>query len=525
MAVITLSIILTSIVVAASITWAVKLLNWVWFRPRKLEKILRQQGLNGNPYRPFLGDLGDMIKFMKAEQPKTIELFDDILPHIFAYYHQIVTKYGENSFIWFGPWPRLNVSDPELIKEILSKPDIFHKPLPETAKILIGGMLLLEGDKWSKHRKIVTPAFHLEKLKNMVPAIGLSCSNMVQKLKEIVSSRNEGGFEIDMWPYIDDLTGDMISRTAFGSSYEEGRKIFQLQKERVKLTLPLLQFSFIPGWRHVPTKVNRKVKAISNEIQSILRCIIEKRHKSATKTGENGVFFGDDLLGLMMESNARFTREEGNANEGMSIEEVIEECKLFYFAGSETTSGLLVWTMVLLCKHPEWQTQAREEVMRVFGNSEPNFLGLSHLKTVTMILQEVLRLYSPAPLTVRAPTETVKLGNMTIPLGVHLSLLISQVHCDPDIWGDDAKEFNPKRFSEGVSNATKIQSSFLPFSSGPRICLGHTFAMIEAKMALAMILKHFSFELSPSYLHAPFAVITLQPQYGAPMILRSLEPL
>ncbi|XP_012850540.1 PREDICTED: cytochrome P450 CYP72A219-like [Erythranthe guttata] len=182
MAVITLSIILTSIVVAASITWAVKLLNWVWFRPRKLEKILRQQGLNGNPYRPFLGDLGDMIKFMKAEQPKTIELFDDILPHIFAYYHQIVTKYGENSFIWFGPWPRLNVSDPELIKEILSKPDIFHKPLPETAKILIGGMLLLEGDKWSKHRKIVTPAFHLEKLKanvlqkmNLKTKVTLAC--------------------------------------------------------------------------------------------------------------------------------------------------------------------------------------------------------------------------------------------------------------------------------------------------------------------------------------------------------------
>ncbi|KAK6132448.1 hypothetical protein DH2020_033825 [Rehmannia glutinosa] len=231
----------------------------------------------------------------------------------------------------------------------------------------------------------------------------------------------------------------------------------------------------------------------------------------------------NDLLGILMESNSRFSQEHGNKNVGMSVEDVVEECKLFYFAGSESTSCLLVWTIVLLCQHPEWQTQAREEVNRVFGKSEPNFEGLNHLRTVTMILQEVLRLYPPAPLTVRGPTETVKLGNLTIPRGVHLTLLIGLLHYDPKIWGEDAKEFKPQRFSEGVSNATKIQSSFIPFSSGPRVCIGQNFAMIEAKLALAMILKNFSFELSPSYLHAPSSVLTLQPQFGAPIILRSLK--
>lgn len=130
-----------------------------------------------------------------------------------------------------------------------------------------------------------------------------------------------------------------------------------------------------------------------------------------------------------------------------------------------------------------------------------------------MILQEVLRLYSPVPLTPRGPVETVKLGDLTIPVGVHLTLLV----------GDDAKEFKPQRFAEGVSIAAKIQSSFIPFSMGPRICVGFNYAMIEAKMAIAMIVKHFSFELSPSYLHAPFAVLTLHPQYGAPIIMRNLE--
>ncbi|KAK6132568.1 hypothetical protein DH2020_033670 [Rehmannia glutinosa] len=512
---------------AASITWALKLLNWLWFKPRKLEKFLREQGPNGNPYRPFLGVLEDFV----------------------SHENRITTTNQTNSFIWFGPWPRLNVADPELIKEILNKPDVFQKPLPETGKILAGGILFLEGEKWAKHRKIINPAFHLEKLKNMAPAIGVSCSNMVEKLKAMVSSSNEDWCEIDIWPYLEDLTGDVISRTAFGSNHEEGSKIFQLQREKAKLTLQLLQLSFIPDGgqntinfvnesalfpksafikgfimilfrRYLPTKTNRKVKATANELHSLLRGIIDKRLK-AMERGE--AIPADDLLGILLESNSKSNQEHGNKNAGMSIEDVIEECKLFYFAGSETTSSLLVWTMVLLCQHPEWQTQAREEVMRVFGNSEPCFEGLNQLKTVTMILQEVLRLYPPTPLIVRGSTETVKLGNLTIPRGVHLTLLIGLLHNDPEIWGNDAKDFKPQRFSEGVSNATKIQSSFIPFSSGPRICIGQNFAMIEAKIALAMILKSFSFELSPSYLHAPSSMLTLQPQFGAPMILRSLE--
>lgn len=140
-----------------------------------------------------------------------------------------------------------------------------------------------------------------------------------------------------------------------------------------------------------------------------------------------------------------------------------------------------------------------------------------------MILQEVLRFYTLVPLTVRSPIETVKLGNMTIPAGVNLTLLPGLLHRDPEVWGDDAKEFKPERFSEGAFKAVKIQSSFMPFSLGPRVCIGQNFAMIQAKMALVMMLRSFSFELSPSYVHAPFPYLTLQPQYGAPLILRTLD--
>ncbi|KAL6506887.1 hypothetical protein OROHE_022324 [Orobanche hederae] len=514
-----LNSILFSVMFVGLIALTFKFLNWVWFRPKRLEKFLRNQGLHGNSYRLLLGDMKDLISVTKQEQPKSIQISDHLPPHILPYYYQIITKYGENSFIWFGPSPRLNICDPQLMKEILSRADVYHKPLPDPiGQTVAGGLLFLEDEKWAGHRKIISPAFHMDKLKIMVPAIRLSCANMIENWEALFSS-SERSKEIDVWPHLENLTGDVISRVAFGSNHEEGSRIFELQKEKVKLVLELMKFMFIPGWRYVPTKANKSMTAFSKEIEFLLRGIINQREK-AMKSGQ---IVSDDLLSTLLESNFNEIHENKNKkNAGLSIEEVIDECRLFYFAGSETTSLLLVWTMVMLSKHQEWQARAREEVSRVLSNGEPTFDSLSRLKIVTMILNEVLRLYPPAPLLARTPTKPVKLGNITLPVGVDLILLIGLVHSDPKIWGDDVHEFRPERFSDGISGVTKGQFSFIPFGSGPKTCIGQHFAMVEAKLAMAMILKSFSFELSSSYLHAPFPVITLQPQHGVPLVLHKL---
>nr|UMZ08746.1 cytochrome P450 [Aralia elata] len=495
-----------------------RIFNWVWLRPKKLEKYLRNQGFNGNSYKLFFGDLKDMVVMIKEAKSKPINLSDDIVPRIMPLNHKTIQTYGKNSFLWLGPKPMVHILDPDHIKEILTKFYQFQKPRggnPLT-KLLATGLVDAEGDRWAKHRKLINPAFHLEKLKNMLPAIYLSSSEIMTKWEEMVSTK--GQFELDVLPYLETFTSDVISRTAFGSSYEEGRKIFQLQREQAELIIQASQTIYLPGMRFLPTKRNKRMKEIAKEVKLALKSIINKRLQAM----EAGECSHDDLLGILLESNSKEIKQHGNKNFGMTIDEVIEECKLFYFAGQETTSNLLVWTMILLSQHQDWQKRAKEEVLQAFGNNKPDLDGLNHLKVVNMILLEVLRLYSPVVSLGRTVHEEIKLGEISLPAGVFLQLPMILLHYDQEIWGDDAKEFNPERFFEGVLKATKGRVTYFPFSWGPRICIGQNFAMLEAKMAMTMILQRFSFVLSPSYAHAPHTIITLQPQYGAYLILQSL---
>ncbi|KAJ0545453.1 putative secologanin synthase [Helianthus annuus] len=507
----------TAIVTLVILRWGWKLLNWVWLKPKKLEKWLRGEGYKGNPYKLLMGDMIEFATTLKEGRLKASPITHDITSYTLPFDHRIISKYGEKSFIWFGPTPRMYIRDPELIKEILLRPDEFQKPHPEPFRdSIVRGLLVTEGDKWIKHRKIINPAFNFQNLKIMFSAIRLSCSDMIHKWELLTAG--SGPTEVDVWPYIDNLAGDVISRTAFGSSYEEGQKIFRIQKEQIDLIFQMLFILHLPGRRFIPTQANKKFNENVKELRSVLMGIINKR-KRAIDIGEDK---HEDLLGILLESNKKEIEEHGV---GMSMEDVIEECKLFYVAGSETTSNLIVWTMVCLSLHQEWQMQAREEIVQVFSNKELDFEGLKNLKILTMILNEVLRLYSPVIMITRATHKDTKLGNMTIPPGVNLALATMHVQHDHEIWGDDVHEFKPERFADGIVNATKGKGSspFIPFSSGPRVCIGQNLAMAEAKTAITMVLQRFSFELSPSYKHSPFPVFTLPPQFGAHLILHNLS--
>ncbi|KAK4285810.1 hypothetical protein QN277_002457 [Acacia crassicarpa] len=499
------------VVILVLILVAWKVVSWLWLRPKKLERLLRQQGLQGTPYTPVTGDSTKMFSMHMQAKSKPMNLSHDIIPRASSFFNHLVNQYGKNPFMWIGATPRILITDPVLIKDVMNKIYDFPKPDANPAlKLLATGLASYNGDQWTKHRRIINPAFNAEKLKIMLPIFYESIDDMVCKWEKMLSL--DGSCDIDVWPFLQNVTCDVISRTAFGSSYEEGKRIFELLKEQAELFVKLVFKLYIPGYWFIPTGDKNRMTRNERDIRASLKGIIKKKEKAM----EAGEAPKDDLLGILLESNHKEIEQHGNSKDDvMTIEDVIEECKIFYFAGQETTSVLLVWTMVLLCKYPEWQKRAREEVLQVFGYQQPDFDGLNHLKIV-------LRLYPPALSLDRAIPRDTKLGHLTIPKGVRVTLPIGLIHHDNQLWGDDAKEFKPERFSEGVLKATKGHVSFFPFGWGPRICIGQNFAMLEAKMAISMILQRFWFELSPTYAHAPMQDVTLKPQYGAPIVLHKL---
>ncbi|KAK4600445.1 hypothetical protein RGQ29_010192 [Quercus rubra] len=483
----------------------------IWWKPKSLGKQLRKQGIRGTSYKLLYGDKKEVAECTKEAWSKPMSLNHQIAPRVSPFFYQMVKNYGKVSLGWIETRPRLIIADPELMRLILADKngDFVKPPLNPLVDLLQLGVSTLEGQRWAKRRRLITPAFHLEKLKKMVPAFSTSCLGLIDRWKKLISPQES--HELDVAAEFQNLAGDVISRTAFGSSYEEGKRIFELQKEQVKLVLEAYRNIYIPGLRFIPTKKNKRRYNIDNEIKAILREMISKKEQAM----RDGQLENNDLLGLLLQC-----KEE--SNKGMTTEDIIEECKLFYFAGQETTATLLTWTMILLSMHPDWQEKARDEVLRVCGKKTLDFEAINHLKIVTMILHEVLRLYPPVVSLFRHTNRKTNIGGMSIPAGVDILLLVLFLHYDPKCWGEDVEEFNPERFSEGLVKASKDEIAFYPFGWGPRICLGQSFAMIEAKMALAMVLQHFSFQLSPTYAHAPYTVITLQPQHGAPIILHRI---
>ncbi|KAJ9554674.1 hypothetical protein OSB04_018719 [Centaurea solstitialis] len=515
----TIAVCVTGVAAAILVLLVWRVLNFLWLKPKKMEKFLRDQGLKGTRYRFMAGDLKELEKLREEARSKPMSVTDhNIVPRVLTFLHKSVAAHGKLCFTWIGVTPMVHISDPTMMREVLANHFQFQKsrggnPL---TKLLVRGLLDVETDQWVKHRKIINPAFHVEKLKHMVPAFYVSCSEMIQKWEEMIAK--ETSCEVDVWSHLQTLTADVISRTAFGSSFEEGRKIFELQSELSALVMKAATSVYIPGSKFLPTKSNKRMKEIDWKVKVMVKSIIDKR-VIAMKAGES---INDDLLGILLDSNYKEMKQQGNNNFGLSIEEIIVECKLFYFAGQETTAIMLVWTMILLGQYKDWQTRAREEVLHVFGHGRPDIDGLNHLKVVNMIFHEVLRLYPPVTLLRRMVHEKTKLGNIILPAGTLLQLNTLLLHHDQDVWGEDVYKFKPERFSEGVLKATKGQPSYLPFGGGPRICIGQNLAMLEAKMALAMILQRFSFNLSPSYSHAPHIILTLKAQFGAHLILHKL---
>ncbi|KAK6931100.1 Cytochrome P450, partial [Dillenia turbinata] len=409
-----------------------------------------------------------------------------------------------NFLFWDGTRAQLFTADLDLIKDVLyNKNGAYTKTKIEGFfKRLLGeGLVMAEGDKWVKLRKLSNRAFHGESLK--------SVETILEKWKEYEYE----GKKVEVSEEFRVLTSEVISRTAFGSSYLAGKHIFDIL---TKLSLMADRNAYkirFPGiW--IISKIMRTSDDIEAEKlekgmwDSVLELVKKREEKLAN--GEVNDFVSD-FLGFLVKAN----HEESGGNKVISAQELVDECKTFYLSGHETTKNLLAWTVLLLAIHDDWQAKARKEVLEIFGQQVPNSDGIARLKTMTMIINESLRLYPPAGSVTRKVRRKVQVGNLVLPTNIELSIPILALHHDPNIWGPDVDLFNPERFSEGVVKATNNNTTaFLPFSLGPRNRVGLNFATTEAKITLSMILRRYSFTLSPAYVHSPTVVLTTTRKHG-----------
>ncbi|KAE8811577.1 Secologanin synthase [Hordeum vulgare] len=508
------------LVLAVSWAWERLLVRLVW-RPYAVARRHRAQGIHGPPYR-FLRGSNEEVRRMKAETAHVVlHVRDhDYLHRVAPHFLKWRAQYGEPFLFWFGAKPRICVFDYELVRQILSsKSGHFPKndAHPNVLELLGKGLVLVNGVDWVRHRRVIDPAFAMDKIKAMTKTM-VSCAQSTFGVFEEQASKNTNKeIQVEFDKSVQELTADIISHTAFGSSYKLGMEAFYAQKELQAIAISSLLNVQIPGFSYLPTKRNRRKWMLEKKLRSTLMRIINSRLAS------QGSGYGNDLLGLMLEGCTE--TEQGGKQEqlSLSMEEILHECKTFFFAGYETTSLLLTWTVFLLSVYPEWQERLRAEVLREVGKGDPSGDNLGKLKEMTMVLHETLRLYGPALFMQRKTTTDMVVGAITIPKEHAIVIGAPFMHRDKKVWGEDADQFNPMRFANGVARAAKVPHALLAFSIGPRACIGQNFAMLEAKSVMATVLQKFSFALSPSYVHAPADFLTLQPKFGLPVVMKLLD--
>ncbi|KAL0388500.1 UNVERIFIED_CONTAM: Secologanin synthase [Sesamum radiatum] len=469
------------------VVWTWQFLNWAWLKPRKTEKLFRQQGMKGNPYTFLFGDAKETGLMYEKAYSKPIGFNDDLTPRLMPNILHTVQKYGNYSFSWAGPRPRVFILDVDVARDAMNKHSSYAKTFKiatDLVKMLFdGGFAILEGKEWSKFRSKVNPFFNMDKLKPLVPAFQLCSADVLKKWNERISK--EGGSSvIDVFPDLEIFTGAILAQLMFSSTYTEQIKQTFLQLGELGSLARIHSKLFsIPGEKYLPTQPNRRANEIVNYARASFKSMINDRLQRKAGAPVSGKM---DLLDILIEK--LYAGEVTKRERHKIIEDAIAECKTFFFAGFETSSTLLTWTIIMLAYHQDWQARAREEVFQVLGDK----------KDIT----------------------SDDLGKLKIDALVTFPVLM--YHRSTKIWGEDAGEFNPQRFADGVLKAANGEAAFMPFGWGPRICIGMNFAILETKTFMSMLLREFSFEFSPTYTHAPVVAFTIQPEKGAPVVMKKL---
>ena len=368
-------------------------------------------------------------------------------------------------------------------------------------RALGNGLLTNDGTSWLKQRRLMQPAFHRKRIAHF----GDTMTDETQKLLAAWQAEPTRGKPLDVSGEMMRLTLAIVSRTMFGTTVMQeteqlGPAVTELQEDTLRRQFVLVD---LPEW--VPLPKLRRAKEARKAIERVVTGIIESRRRS-------GVSEHEDLLSMLM--NAR----DADTGEPMDDAQLRDEVRTIFLAGHETTSNALAWTWYLLARNPNAATKLRAELDRVLGGRLPTTDDIPQLPYTKMVVEESMRLLPPVWAISREAISDDEVGGYRIPAGSTLVLSQFLTHRHPDFW-DDPESFDPERFSPDRTK-DRHRFAYFPFGGGPRICIGSSFAMLEAQLLLATIAQRYDLDLVPGHPVELEPLVTLRPRYGIMMTPR-----
>ncbi len=384
------------------------------------------------------------------------------------------------------------VSDPAVVEEILvEKHDCFHKGRAlEQARMFLGNSVLVsEGAEHRRQRKLLQPAFHRERIAGYAKGMA--------RLAEAWADQRKAGEELDMNGQMNRLTLEIVADTLFESTVKEDAKDVAESLTIVIENFNRLIMPFARFMRMLPTSQNRRIQEAEQKLNTTIYRIIRERRKSGEDRG--------DLLSMLLEA-----RDAESEQAKLSDQEVRDQAMTLFLAGHETTANALAWTWHLLADDGAAPIRQRmlEEILEVIGKERsPGLEDAGKLVFTRAVMSESMRLYPPVWAMGRRVVKPVKLGGFNIPVKTIMVMSPYLIHRSGKYWKDPL-EFRPERWLE-PPDPTRPKFAYVPFGSGPRVCMGEAFAWTEGLIVLACLARRWSFEYVGEHA-VPWPTVTLR---------------
>lgn len=412
---------------------------------------------------------------------------------------RLAREYGDVAHLRFGTQDLFLVSHPDQIRDILvthSRQFKKGKGLEGAKRLLGEGLLTSEGDFHLRQRRLAQPAFHRDRVAGY--------ADIMVDSAEQFSERWIRGSEVDMAREMSRLTMTIVGRTLFGSEVEgEAEEI----GEAIASTLTMFNHVFLPFAElldRLPFGPGPRFRKARERLdQTIYRMINEHRVTGCDR---------GDLLSMLI-----MARDNEDHGARMTDDQIRDEAITIFLAGHETTALALTWTWYLLSQYPAVESRMQRELAEVLDNRRATMADWPRLKYTEMVLAESMRLYPPVWILGRRALSDYQIGEFRIP--ERAILLTSQWVVNHDErWYSDPFRFDPERWTPEARSA-RPKFSYFPFGGGPRICVGETFAWVEAGLVLATLARQWRPRLVPGQEIVPRPGITLRPKNGIRMTL------